>query len=443
MIRTYFKAILDNSPESIVLIGKNHEVLAFNKTIKDVLYRYHHREIKEGDLYFPDFVIESNRALYLEAFHSALSGVPFFVENLTRIESTSIWFEYNMQPVYNEGELIGMTLSAKNITDRKEAELQVQELSDNLSAILDNTNESITLLDLDYKVISVNRAALNTIQQNTNSDGVIGKDFRNFVPDANNLFYTYYPKALKGEAASVEISYINVSGQSLWYQTKFNPVYDKANQLMGVSIFAKDITTSKNLEILLKESEERFQKITALAPVAIIITNDKFEIDYVNLFAKKIFGFTDSEFKGIVMADLIENFEVVDRNKIKVDSLEIETDNLFLSNERFIAVSKYQSRLSAILSSSVVVSRGKKQFIFVIQDTTDLNEKERKIQQQSRKLRDIAWHQSHVVRAPLARIMGLISLLEYDRSDEAERENILRSIQKSSLELDRAIRDIV
>ncbi len=443
MNRTHFKAILDNSPESIVLIGKNHEVLAFNKTIKDVLYRYHNREIKEGDLYFPDFVIESNRALYLEAFHSALSGVPFLVENLTRVESTSIWFEYNMQPVYNEGELIGMTLSAKNITDRKEAQLKVQELSDNLGAILDNTNESITLLDLNYKVMAVNRVALNTIQQNTNSDGIIGKDFRNFVPDENNLFYTYYPKTLKGEAASVEISYTNISGQRLWYQTKFNPVYDKENQLIGVSIFAKDITTSKNLEILLKESEERFQKITTLAPVAIIITNDKFEIDYVNLFAKKIFGYTDSEFKGIVMADLIENFEVMDRNKIKIDSLEIETDNLFLSNERFIAVSKYQSRLSAILSSSVVVSRGKKQFIFVIQDTTDLNEKERKIQQQSRKLRDIAWHQSHVVRAPLARIMGLISLLEYDRSDEAERENILRSIQKSSIELDRAIRDIV
>lgn len=36
----YLKAILDNSPESIVLIGKNHEILAFNKTIQMVLEQY-------------------------------------------------------------------------------------------------------------------------------------------------------------------------------------------------------------------------------------------------------------------------------------------------------------------------------------------------------------------------------------------------------------------
>jgi PAS domain S-box-containing protein len=127
MIGKYFRAILDNTPESIVLIGKNHQVLAFNKTMRDVLLQYHNREIKEGDLYYPDFVIEPNRQLYLEAHESAINGVPFYVQNLTKNENVSYWFEYKVNPVYDEAELLGVTLSAKNITSEKEAELTLRQ----------------------------------------------------------------------------------------------------------------------------------------------------------------------------------------------------------------------------------------------------------------------------------------------------------------------------
>src|SRR6218665_2590163 len=143
MLATYFRAILDNSPESIVLMGKNHEVLAFNKTIREVLFEYHNREIKEGDLYYPDFVVEASQELYLQAYQSAMNGIPFYVQHLTENENVAYWFEYKMQPVYYQNELLGATLSANNITKEKEAELKIVDLSKKFKAILDNTDESI------------------------------------------------------------------------------------------------------------------------------------------------------------------------------------------------------------------------------------------------------------------------------------------------------------
>ena len=63
------------------------------------------------------------------------------------------------------------------------------------------------------------------------------------------------------------------------------------------------------------------------------------------------------------------------------------------------------------------------------------------IEQQNKTLREISWIQSHLVRAPLARIMGLIALLPAETSDQ-EKEEIINLLQISSAELDEIIKEI-
>ena len=58
-------------------------------------------------------------------------------------------------------------------------------------------------------------------------------------------------------------------------------------------------------------------------------------------------------------------------------------------------------------------------------------------------LREIAWEQSHVVRAPLARLKGLIYLLEIKAFEDMERQEIIDNINASANELDEIVRRIV
>ncbi len=61
----------------------------------------------------------------------------------------------------------------------------------------------------------------------------------------------------------------------------------------------------------------------------------------------------------------------------------------------------------------------------------------------SRKMREIAWQQSHVVRAPLARILGLVQLLQDGvKRNEVEDFDLYNSIVASATELDAIIRKI-
>lgn len=61
---------------------------------------------------------------------------------------------------------------------------------------------------------------------------------------------------------------------------------------------------------------------------------------------------------------------------------------------------------------------------------------------QNDKFKQIAWMQSHLVRAPLARMMGLCSLLERGKYSEVSKPEILEGINRSANELDQIIRNI-
>jgi|SRR6185503_1054583 len=64
------------------------------------------------------------------------------------------------------------------------------------------------------------------------------------------------------------------------------------------------------------------------------------------------------------------------------------------------------------------------------------------LERQNEKLEEISWMQSHVIRAPLARIKGLIPLINEAKESRAEREKMLEYLFSSANELDRVIEEI-
>ncbi|MBI2285047.1 MAG: PAS domain S-box protein [Bacteroidetes bacterium] len=86
---------------------------------------------------------------------------------------------------------------------------------------------------------------------------------------------------------------------------------------------------------------------------------------------------------------------------------------------------------------------GHPKLVAVVQDITDLKRVMQELEMQNRQLKEIAWTQSHIVRAPLSRLMGLVKLLSDGvvgpGDDQAE---IFSYILQSANELDQIIADI-
>jgi len=75
-------------------------------------------------------------------------------------------------------------------------------------------------------------------------------------------------------------------------------------------------------------------------------------------------------------------------------------------------------------------------------DVSDSRKMINEITDQNERLRKIAWTQSHKVRAPLARAMGLINLLKEGDYDPMPQDEIISHIERSFAELDDIIKEI-
>jgi PAS domain S-box-containing protein len=88
---------------------------------------------------------------------------------------------------------------------------------------------------------------------------------------------------------------------------------------------------------------------------------------------------------------------------------------------------------------------GKPVVLNIYRDITDRIRYLEALVSQNKTLKEIAWIQSHVVRAPLARLMAIIHLLQ-DNDDSSQKdpelEEFLKMIINSAMELDKIIRDI-
>jgi CheY-like chemotaxis protein len=79
----------------------------------------------------------------------------------------------------------------------------------------------------------------------------------------------------------------------------------------------------------------------------------------------------------------------------------------------------------------------------VLKRTRDIQIKMELLEERNHTLRNITWMHSHAVRAPLARIMGLVSLLDIGNNTfSKDTQEILSKVLESSNELDECLHDM-
>jgi len=314
MENKYFKEIIDNSHESIVFLDSDHKVIAINKKFKDFQKTTNLLDLNIGDYYHPLFSNLDNEVKYTNAFNSALNGSPNTITYSTDHYPIKKWMELKMMPVFFNNQISGVSQYSKDISIEKEADLEVVKMSKILNAILNSIDESILLINKDYKILVFNKLFENTTFENINIKAELGDDFRNYINEENIIFLEYCNQALNGENHTEEISYQKSEHEIKWYKTKFSSVYSETNELIGVSIISKDITKEKNFELLLTDSEQKLKIMVENNPIAkFIIQNNK--IIYANPVFARIYKlpqtkfFNNISFEELIHPDDIKIFQ--------------------------------------------------------------------------------------------------------------------------------------
>lgn len=205
-----------------------------------------------------------------------------------------------------------------------------------------------------------------------------------------------------------------------------------------ISISMNDITELKQSEAEL----EWLRNALNNSLVAIMLTDAQGKIQFVSNGITRQAGYTPKELVGKSSTILSSHRMLRAYQQTISEQLELYGNwaGEWLSRRK--DGTEYWERISVTRINAKDVSQRK--ILVIKQDISELKQTMQSVEKQNELLKSIAWTQSHIVRAPLSRILGLVALMEDEElMSDFDEADLRKAILHSAHELDQVIREII
>ncbi|MES2893494.1 MAG: PAS domain S-box protein [Bacteroidota bacterium] len=241
---------------------------------------------------------------------------------------------------------------------------------------------------------------------------------------------------------SDEYKYMKANGDYAFVQDKAIIIRDQQGKAIRMIGAMQDITQKKKEDVRLKLLESVITNTTDAVLIAELTqeTASGLKIVYANEAFTRMTGYTQEELldksPDILHGEKTSQDEIDTLNKAleAKESCQVEMISYKKTGEEFWL----NFSVSPVLDDLGEITH----WVYIQRDVTEQRNHTKAIEDQNTQLKEIAWMQSHVVRAPLARMMGFINLIETGTGQHSEKE-LLHYVLDAGNELDNIIRDIV
>ncbi|WP_421764739.1 PAS domain-containing protein [Ekhidna sp.] len=185
-------------------------------------------------------------------------------------------------------------------------------------------------------------------------------------------------------------------------------------------------------------------KASPVAFGAVDIFND--EIIYSSGHAEELLGYTKDELKkhSRNQFESIVHPEDLDKSREAINSL-INSDVGEIV-ECTLRIRKSDGKYLSLFIRDIVFERDTKdaplKFTTIVQDVSDVVELEEKLNEKLEIIRKISYKNSHELRAPVANIIGLLSIMKEDNFKTEFNAKIFHHLEETVTRLDNIIHDI-
>ncbi len=343
-----------------------------------------------------------------------------------------------------------------DITERIIRDTKIKELNQSIinnekkfRSIIEHNKDIIIMMNEKFEVtyrspsaIAITGYSLDEIEERVRKNEVMNQ----VHPEDQAQVIIAIQKIIESEGIAIPISFRarHKDGHYIWLEGTMTNFFTDPN-IKAIVQNLQDVSEKKLSEMELLKSYEQLKKLTEKIPLAVLKmeTDNKrnIKVSFVSKSIQNIFPFYQPE-------DFLSNGELLFEHIIEEDKdkfYEIFNNSIYkmidLNVEFRIKVDEVIKWVKLFYHPEIQEDDTIKWYGYL----EDINLQKRfllELENQNKQLRDIAWTQSHKVRAPLSRLMGLVNLLLRDVLSKEEQTHYLNHISKSTVELDEIIKEI-
>ncbi|TLS51591.1 PAS domain S-box protein [Paenibacillus antri] len=169
-----------------------------------------------------------------------------------------VYAEARVKPVLDrEGEVRYVVAVVRDVSERKEAERQLDNILENVGAGVWSTDRDFTR----HTFMSKSMEKLCGLPR----EEVMNRPMRmhdHIHPDDNeHMIRVLKPKLDRGIPADIPIRFIHVEGETRWARMIVTPVLDRHGETVRLDSIVVDITEQKRSELALEESRQRYKSL--------------------------------------------------------------------------------------------------------------------------------------------------------------------------------------
>lgn len=438
-LKKKFENIYNNSKIGLSILSLEGNWLDFNNAICEIL-GYSKEELLNKSLeeitHPEDLFKESPylRKIYNNEIDSIDIEKRFFHKNgyiLFADLNLSLLRDENNKPQY-------YLVQVQNVTDKKKFEEEIKLNQSKLLSLIENTSSPIWSVNLEGEIISFNYHFKEIMLKLFNKEVKEGDSIISLIKGKSlKEWKKLYKKATKGEYISE-----NIKIKKSYFNLSLNPIiYNK--KIIGITVVSNDITSKKQLEKKLLDTQEKFRGAFENSPIGMRITDTKGKTIKVNNSLCNILGYTEKElfkmnYNDFTYPEDLENEEryVKLLKKGELDHFQIEKR----------LVHKNGNIIWALVNVSCIKNRkGKLEYtIAQVEDITHKKEaeieiisKNQELELVNQELEQFTYIVSHDLIAPLNSIKGYAYMLELKRKGKISEDiyehantNIVKSVDK-------------
>ncbi len=278
----YASTLIQNVIDAVIGTDVEHRITSWNKGAED-LYGYKEQDILgklAAEIIPTEFPGEEERRVW----EQALNTKGQWQGEVRQKKKDGLYVDVLASIAYvkNEaGEVLGAVTVNKDITARKLIEQDLKNTKDQLELTFKNIPAGVYLIDKAGQLIYVNDRGARVYGNFTPEELLAEKDLVSLLKKADALFERYDEKGgyfsaqhspafislTTAQPSQVILKQINKETKEVrWHYVQGAPLFDNDGKVFMVLVTSTDITSQKNAEENIRESEEKFRTLAETLP---------------------------------------------------------------------------------------------------------------------------------------------------------------------------------